>query len=66
MNVDIDRDVVVGFDGDGKPLNHLGDLVPYRPGTRLFFSSKLLDGIRSVRNHILDEDGGDENSGWQC
>lgn len=55
MNIDINRDVVVGFDGDGRPVNSQGELVSWKPGTRRLMSKELLESWRRARKEIKDE-----------
>lgn len=56
MNIDINQDVVVGFDRDGRPLNHLGEIVPDGGGKRrLLFNVELLKSLRKARKLVEPE-----------
>jgi len=55
MNIDINRDVAVRFDGDGNPLNYLGEKIPSGKGKTLFMSKELLDSFRRARKLIEPE-----------
>lgn len=48
----INKNVVTSFDGDGRPLNIHGELIPSAPGKRMFMSSKLLDSLSRARKEI--------------
>lgn len=57
MNIDINQDVVVGFDRDGRPLNCWGEIVPSREdgSKRMLFSKEILDSLRRARKLIEPE-----------
>ena len=56
MNIDINKDVVVGFDPDGRPLNHLGETLSDGGGKkRMLFSAELLNSLREARKLIEPE-----------
>lgn len=56
MNIDINRDVAVGFDRDGNPLNYIGEEIPSGKGKRLLMSKELLDSLRRARKEIDREE----------
>jgi len=54
-NIDINRDVAVRFDVDGRPINHWGDIIPWRPEQRLCVSNELMENILRAREEIDEE-----------
>lgn len=56
-NIDINRDIAVGFDRDGNPLNIYGERIPSgKRGERLCMSQALLDSFRRARKLIEPEE----------
>jgi len=55
MNVDINQDVVVGFDRDGRPLNSWGEVVSWQPGESMCVSNELMESIFRAREEIEEE-----------
>lgn len=56
MNIDVAQNIVVKFDGDGRPLNHLDEIIPDGGGKkRLFFSVELLNSLREARKLVEPE-----------
>ena len=54
FNIDINRDVTVGFDRDGRPVNYWGDIIPWQPGQRICVSNELMESILRAREEIDD------------
>lgn len=55
MNIDINRDVAVRFDGDGRPVNCWGEIIYWQPGQRMVVSSELMESILRAREEIDDQ-----------
>lgn len=55
MNIDINRDVAVGFDKDGRPVNCWGEIVSWQLGKGLCVSNELMESILRAREEIEEE-----------
>jgi len=59
MNVDINQDVVVGFDKDGRLLNSWGEIVSRQPGESICVSNELMESILRAQE-LIEPEGDDE------
>lgn len=55
MDIDINRDVTVGFDIAGRPVNCWGDIIYWQPGQRMIVSDELMKSILRAREEIEEE-----------
>ena len=56
MNIDINENVAVGFDGmTGQPLDCYGEVIPHKLGERLKVSHKLGASLRRAQKLIKRE-----------
>jgi len=55
MNIDINRDIVVGFDRDGRPINCWGEIVFWQPRNEMCVSKKLLEDLLRAREEIEEK-----------
>lgn len=55
MNIDINRDVAVRFDTNGRPVNCWGDIIPWQPEKTIHVSDELMESILRAREEIEEE-----------
>jgi len=55
LNIDINKDMVVGFDGDGRPINCRGEIVLRKPGTEMVVSGELMESILRAREELYED-----------
>jgi len=55
MNIDINKDIAVCFDRDGRPLNCYGEVIP-RKGFKVVVNQKLGAALRRAQKEIEPPD----------
>lgn len=53
-NIDINRDIAVGFDVAGRPVNCWGEIIYWQPGQRMVVSNELMESMLRAREEIDD------------